>query len=205
MRVRYSIRAVVVSVAAVVLAGAAAVAAGQRASVVDPAGDVKNKVEPWLDIVSGAVERRGNTFTFSMRMAAALPADPPAAPGDLGSYYWEWGIDTDPDLAPEGYPFPSTHVATHDFMVLFVSDGEDYFALVVDRRPLVLGQEPIITVVPSRVDGAVMQVFVDAELLDDPAEFQWRLGTAAFHSHLGTEGFQLFDRYDGGYVPWPSH
>jgi hypothetical protein len=207
MRVRDYIGVVAfVTVAAVAtLGGAAAIEAAQSAEVIDPAGDVlKNTAEPWQDIVRGRVVREGNTFTFSMEMAVTLPEEPPRAPGELGWYFWEWGLDTDPELAPEGWPFPKTHGATHDFMIAFISDGEDYFAFVADRRPLVLGLDPILTLVPCKVDGALIEVYVDADLLDDPAEFKWRCGTLTVHA-LPTQGFQLIDRFEAGYALWPQN
>jgi hypothetical protein len=205
MRVTNCIAAVAVMTLAAVLAGAAAIESAQTVVVTDPAGDVKNKAEPWQDIVSGRVAREGTTFTLSMEMAGALPAKPPGAPGGLGWYYWEWGIDTDPDLAPDGWPFPDSQGTTHDFMVGFVADGEEYFAFIADRRPMAIGLEPVFTEIPYRVDGARIDVFVDAGLLDDPAEFRWRVGTINFHPHLETHGFQLIDRFDGGYAHWPQN
>ena len=207
MRVRNCIAAVALLTVAAVLAGAAAIESAQSAVTTDPAGDVKNKAEPWQDIVSGGVARQGKTFTFTMEMSSALPADPPAAPGGLGLYEWVWGVDTDPDLAPAGYPFPKTNAAPHDFLVVFASDGEDYFAFVIDRRPLVVGEEPIITPVPFEVDGASVNVFVDADLLDDPAAFMWRSGTINHHAHYGTAGFEPIDRApdsEADWLPWPQ-
>ena len=128
--------AALIAFAAAAVASAAALEAALSAEVIDPAGDVlKNNAEPWQDIVRGRIVREGNLFTFSMEMAAALPADPPV-PGGGGWYFWDWGINTDSDLAPAGFPFPKQHAAPHEFLVLLVADGEDYFAFVVDRDDL---------------------------------------------------------------------
>src|SRR3954454_14626136 len=99
MRVRNSIAVVVAWAAAA--AGLAAVAAGtgptQSAEVTDPAGDTLRKdAEPWQDIVRGRIVLEGATFTFSMEMAAPLPAEPPAAGGG-GWYIWDWGLEVDPE------------------------------------------------------------------------------------------------------------
>ena len=180
--------------------------AAQSSVITDPAGDMlKNNAEPWQDIVWAQVTREGNTFTFSMRMVGELPTDPPEAPGSLGWYFWDWGINTDPALAPAGWPWPKSHATPHEFIVGFGSDGEEYFALVADRRPLVLGGEPIITRVPFRVDGALMQVFVDADLLDNPTEFGWRVGSHSMNAHLETEGHHHFDTAPNEpvWVDWP--
>ena len=205
MRGRISVKSVVALVLGAV-AGAAAVAAAQSVEVTDSAGDVKNKPEPWQDLVGIGVGREGDTFTFSMEVAAALPEDPPAASGGLGWFLWNWGIDVDPDLAPEGWPFPKSHPGPQDFLVCFVADGGEYFAFVADRRPLVLGLEPVITAVPCRVDGARIEVEVDAHLLDDPAEFMWYGGTVTFHSQLESDGFQRVDQAPDVPVlaPWPG-
>jgi hypothetical protein len=210
MRVRNCIAAVVaLSAGAFVLA---AVAAGtgptQSAEVTDPAGDAKNNAEPWLDILRSRVARGGDTFTFSAKMAGALPADPSGAPGSLGWYLWFWGIDVDPDLAPAGYPFPKNHLAPFEFAVVFASDGEDYFAFVIDRRPLAVGQDAITTPVPFSVDGASINVVVDADLLDDPSEFEWRLGIITDHARFGADGYQSPDRVpdnEAEMLPWPQN
>ena len=204
MRVRNRIGAVALLTAAAAVAGAAAIEAAQSAEVTDPAGDVKNNTEPWQDVLRVGLAREGHTFTFSIEVAEALPEDPPEASGGLGWYLWNWGIDVDPELAPEGWPFPKTHAWPGEFLVSFVSDGEEYFAFLADRRPLAIGGEPIITVVPWRVDGAVIEVLIDAGLLDDPAEFTWSGGTVTFHAHLESEGYQFVDPLDGGGVPWPG-
>ena len=210
MRLRNSIAAVVALVVGAVVVAAVAAAAGpkQSAEVTDPAGDAKNNAEPWQDILLSRVARGGDTFTFSAEMAGALPADPPAAEGGLGWHLWFWGIDVDPDLAPAGYPFPKSHPAPFDFAVVFASDGEDYFAFVIDRRPLALGQDAITTPVPSSVDGASINVFVDADLLDDPSEFGWRMAVITEHARFGADGYQAPDRVpdnEAELVPWPQN
>jgi hypothetical protein len=200
---RYLTLAVVVAAA---VAGAA-IEAAPSAVVTDPAGDVlKNNAEPWQDIVRGEIVREGNTFIFSMEMAKALPADPPAPSGG-GWYFWDWGIDTDPLLAPAGWPFPKSHAAPHEFLVGFASDGKDYFAFVADRRPLAVGLEPVITAVPFIVDGANIEVFVDAVLLDDPVEFGWRIGSHVLNGPLETEGHHRIDGApnEPGWVAWPQN
>jgi hypothetical protein len=208
MGVRHSIAGVVaLVVGAVVFAAAAGAGAVKSAEVTDPAGDAKNNAPPWQDVLRSRIARDGNRFTFSARMAAALPADPPAAPGGLGWYLWLWGVDVDGELAPAGYPFPNNHPVPFEFLVIFASDGEDYFAFVIDRRPLAVGQDAITTPVPCRVNGASIDVFVDADLLDDPAEFGWRLGIITEHARFGADGYQAPDRVpdnEAELVPWPQ-
>jgi hypothetical protein len=188
-----------------VVAAAAVSDVPQSGEVTDPAGDVKNGAEPWQDVVRGRIDRAGGTFTFSMTVASALPGDPAAASGGLGWYMWLWGVDSDPDLSAAGWPFPNTQSAPHDFIVAFASDGGDYFAFVADRRPLAVGQEPIITPVPASFDGASVRVVVDADLLDDPADFLWRCGTTTSHAHFESNGFQLVDLNDANWVAWPQN
>jgi len=210
MLVRYCFGVVVALVTGAIALATVAAGTGptQSAEVTDPAGDAKNNAGPWLDILRTRVARGGDAFTFSAKMAGALPADPPAAPGGLGWYLWFWGIDVDPDLAPAGYPFPKNHAAPFDFAVVFASDGEDYFAFVIDRRPLAVGQDAITTLVPSGVDGAWIDVFVDADLLDDPSAFLWRLGIVTEHARFGADGYQAPDRVpdnEAEMVPWPQN
>jgi hypothetical protein len=196
--------AVIVTLAAAALAGAAASQAVLSAEATDPAGDVKNNDQPWQDILSGKVVRDGNTFTFSMKVAEALPADPPAASGGLGWYMWLWGIDSDPDLVSSGWPFPNGQPAPHEFFVILASDGEQYFAFVGDRRPLADGEDPILTPVPFKIRGSSIQVFVDADVLDDPTDFLWSFGSFTAHAHLGTEGFESVDTSDPHFRSWPQ-
>jgi hypothetical protein len=191
-------------VAVIGILATAALAAAPTTEVTDPAGDLKNNVEPWQDIVSGAVVRQGNTLTFSMKLAGALPADPRAASGGLGSYLWIWGVDTDPDVSPAGWPFPSGQTSPADFFVILQSDGEQYFAYVGDRRDLDGDGEPILTPVPFRIRGSSIQVSVDADLLDNPAEFLVWFGSVTSHAHFGSEGFDVVDADDAGWVAGPQ-
>ena len=202
MRIRNWTVAVVATLAAS-LAGAAAAGGSESASVTDPAGDVKNGVQPWQDIVAGGVVRQGDTFTFSMKMAGVPPANLPAASGGLGWYLWAWGIDTDPDLSPGGWPFPSNQASPTDFFVFVVSDGTQYFAFVGDRRPLADGEDEVITPVPFKIRGSSIQVSVDADLLGDPADFLLWLGSITSHAHFGSEGFDVVDHVD--WTPWPQN
>jgi hypothetical protein len=197
----------VAAIATAAVAGAAAIEAAQSVEITDPAGDVlRNNAQPWQDIVGGQITREGDTFTFSMEMAAALPAEP-EAPSGGGSYFWDWGIEVDPALAPEGWPFPKSFALPHEFLVGFLSDGEEYSAFVTDRRPLLVGQEPIITLVPYSVDGATIEVFVDADLLDNLSAFGWRVGSHVVNGRFETQGHHRIDGAPNapGWVPWPEN
>lgn len=205
VRARRLAVAALATFAAAAVAGAAALEATRSGEVTDPAGDVKNNAPPWQDVRRGRVTREGDTFTFSMDVAAALPADPPAASGGMGWYLWLWGVDSDPDLAAEGWPFPQNKAAPHDFIIVLASDGLEYFAFVADRRPLALGQDAVFSEVPCRVDGATVAVFADADLFDDPAEFMWRCGTMTAHAHFEADGFQIIDMNDANWVHWPQN
>lgn len=205
MRIRIWTVAVIATLAAGALAGGAAIQVAKSAANTDPAGDVKKNDQPWQDLVAGRVVRQGDTFTFSLKVTEALPADPPAASGGLGWYLWFWGIDTDPDLSPRGWPFPQNQPGPQDFFVVLASDGDEYFAFVGDRRPLAFGGEEIITSVPFKVRGSSIQVLVDTDLLDNPAEFLWTVGSLTSHSDLGTEGHSLEDTNDPAFVPWPQN
>jgi len=209
MRVRYSILAVAaVALGAVVLAaGDEALGPALSAEVTDPVGDtLKKSAEPWQDIVRGRIVLEGGTFTFSMEMAAPLPAEPPV-PEDGGWYFWDWGLEVDPELVPVGWPFPGNHAAPHEFLVILAADGEEYFAFVVDRRPLLLSQDAIVTAVPCSVDGAKINAFVDADLLDNPAEFGWRVGSQVLNGALGSEGHHRMENVPNEpvWVPWPQN
>jgi len=209
MRVRYCFGVVVALVTGAIALATVAAGTGPTlsAEVTDPAGDTLRKdAEPWQDIVGGRIDLEGGTFTFSMEMAVPLPVEPPAAPGDLGWYFWDWGLEVDPELVPVGFPFPGNHPAPHEFLVILASDGEEYFAFVVDRRPLLVGQDAVVTPVPCSVDGATIHAFVDADLLDNPAEFGWRVGSQIYHGALGSEGRHRMENVPNEpvWVVWPQ-
>ena len=205
MRIRHWTVAVFATLVAAALTGAAAGAGGQSAEHTDPAGDIPKNAPTWQDVLSNQVVLQGNTFTFSMNVAEALPKDPPAASGSLGWYMWGWGINSDPDLSPPGWPFSPNEQGPHEFFVFLVSDGEQYFAFVADRRPLADGEDVIITPVPFRVRGSSIQVFVDAGLLDDPTDFLWSFGSITWHGNFEGESYDVVDTGVPHFVPWPQN
>jgi len=48
---------------------------------------------------------------------------------------------------------------------------------VVNRTPIASGRAPIVTGVPSSVDGATVKLWVDPALLGNPSSFGWNAST----------------------------
>ncbi len=90
-----------------------ATAAALTSVVTDPAGDASLilplTLPAYLDIVKAEIISKGQTFAFSMDVAAPVPAAPALA-ADLGSFatsiWWLWALNTDPNAFPLAYPFP---------------------------------------------------------------------------------------------------
>jgi hypothetical protein len=199
-----------------VLFGVCALAGSARAQsseIFDPAGDVDRKGEPYLDVVEGKISRLGNRFVVQMQVAAPLPAQPPSFPGSDGWTIWEMAdVDLDPALAPRGWPFTKNDAFGGELPLMFVADGVDYFAQLVDRRPLADGGAALIfdsrtsDAIKWRVTDGTIEVEMDAALWGSPTEFMWRNATLTVNS-LGSGSTTVLDFGTDppfSLVPWPG-
>jgi len=197
-----------VALATAVMLARPAFAAGTSV-VTDPTGDAffpdhALPAPAYQDIVQATVSLDGE-FTFGMDLAAAVP-DTPALPGVM-RMVWAWGVDTDRATAPAGFPFvPGPEgAAPAEFLVWVVWDGATFSGIVIDRRPLLTGGEPIITSVPSHINGAQITVSVDAALLGSPSSFKWVSRTIDWRGPFGTlSNFDADRAPNAGQATWSS-
>lgn len=189
-------------------------AAGSSSSVSDPVGDTLEISGPgstpaYLDIVRGAVTKKGKSFEFSVDLAA--PVGQPLLVNGVMQYAWLWGLDTDPTTFPTGYPRAPGIPTSPEFALWVAWDGVRFTAFIVDRRPTLTGGESVFTPVGFSVNDAQVSAFVDARVIDDPASFGFRVSTRASKGPPGTEGFLYPDGAPnadpgtpGYFVAWPS-
>jgi hypothetical protein len=191
-----------------VLSGGLPASAGVvTSSVTDPAGDQLYRAPGFLDLLGASVTRKGQTFSFRMRVAAPIPAVPPPTPPAASQVAWTWTMDTDTSTRPEGYPLPTAPGVSgpSEFIIAVAWDGSSFSGFVVDRRPLLSGGEAVITPLAFTVSGADVRVDVGASLLGNPSSFLW----APFPFYWsappgGTWGAHFVDGTDPTYTPFPS-
>jgi hypothetical protein len=192
---------------------------GQTSVVTDRIGDAAfnlntgpgstKKAPDFQDIVRSEISKVGRTFIFTSEFAGPLPAEPPGSSGSLGWYEWDWGLDTDPASFPSGLPFPPGQALGIEFFPALIADGTTYSAILVDRRPLLSGNEAVVTPVDFMISGATITLYVDASLLDDPSSFGWAAFTEIRHAHWGSEGFDIADfapdlNLGAPFATWPQ-
>ncbi len=174
-------------------------------SVTDETGDASKKTEPWQDVVSCGVSKDGDSFTFTQEMAENIPASPYVTGNH--SLFWFWGIDTDTGLVPSGYPFATGNGSgTHpeDFFLELEADSSGWTAYVIERRPLVSGEEATTTGVDFSVNGKVATLVVSKDVIGDPSTFTFWIGTLVLKSaHLGDQGWTILDFCGSPPGAWP--
>lgn len=182
-------------------------ATAQTSEVLDPIGDASNifTAQPFQDIVSVVVSKRGGVFRFVMEVADRIPANPPPIPG-VNFMEWSFRLDTDPTTFPAGFPFaPGAAPGAADFIVFVLWDGIRFTAFVIDRRPLLTGGEAVIIPVPLDIRLREITVSVDPGIIGDPPNFLWRTQTEDWSAHLGTNSFMPLDQAPNNFVfaSWP--
>jgi hypothetical protein len=176
-------------------------------STTDPSGDAAPGhgialTEAYQDIVGAAVDATGGVFTFTMDVAANLPTEP-TLPGGITLMTWSWNLNTIPTASPRGYPFAPGLTAPPEFQVWVFWNGTEFGGTLIDRRPLLGGDEAGITSIAIDIDGATLSATVDASLLDNPSSILWIARTTNWHL-LGTQGLVEMDRApDLTPVTWP--
>jgi hypothetical protein len=191
---------------AVVLPAAAFASTYQCSVLDDPVGDTSDSPgsghdgQPYQDIIESSIERSEGAITFSMKLAAPLP-EAPEMKNANGLLLWMWGMNTGTAF-PLGYPLAPGNAGLLEFWVHLAWDGTEYYAEVIDRRPTVQGQQPIITPAPFffNDDRTRITIVAPTELFDDPMEFRWGSTTWIWSSHLGTSGGHSVDRAPDDHV-----
>jgi len=166
------------------------VVAGKTSVVTDPAGDVDKAAQAYQDIVRAEITKQGTNFVFVLTLAAPVP-DNPSLPSWTDVLAWEIWLDTDPTAFPVGYPFTKNTANLLEFEIqhrVYRSgftdplDPTSSAGVLVDRRPLLTGDQATVTPIKFSIDRAKLTFVVDAALLGDPPTFQWASGTAAAHA-----------------------
>lgn len=156
------------------------------------------------DIVSASVGKKDRRFVFGIDVAGGL-RNHPVGPPQRVLQEWSWNLNTDPSASPAGFPFAPTTPAPPEFIVMVLWDGVRFEASVIDRRPLLAGEQAVITHVPYQIDGESLTVFVDAGLLGNAESFAWVARTNNWTVPMGTGNPQTLDRApDASPAFWPS-
>lgn len=181
-----------------ILAPSAAMAGTYQCLVSDPSGDATDSPgqgfngEPYQDMVGAGIERSAGAVVFSMKLAGAMPTNP-RLKNPNGLLLWMWGMNTGATV-PKGSPLPPGLSGLLEFWVHLAWDGQKFYAQVIDRRPTVQGQAPVITDVAFQIDGDTIRVTALPSLFDDPAMFRWGSTTWNWSSHLDSAGAHAVDR-----------
>jgi hypothetical protein len=188
--------------------------------VTGPVGDtLVKKAAAYQDVVEAQIievfpSDEEPYFVLRQTLAAPVPLLPPllAFPSGTKHMLWVWGISSDETTSPVGFPFTGIGQANpYEYMVWLGWDGSEFTGVLLDRRPLLLGEAPILRGIEFAINGDEVVLFVPAILLDNCSQFQWRCGTVnlmaagydpdlEFGSHLGnaeqTNGNQGFVAVD---------
>ena len=190
------------------LVGPLAVPASAQTSVVmvyDPVGDANFHAPAFQDIVRGEIQKMGESFVLRMEMAGPIPKNPPLPVPGNAEIWWVWGFNLDPNTVPHGYPFPPGLglPLPAEFMVYVAWDGAQFTGNAIDRRPLLTGQDAIVTSVPFSIDGAIVEATLTSPT-DFPTSFGWGTRTYDWSSPPGkTGGIHTIDIGGPFFTPSP--
>ena len=133
-------------------------------------------------------------FVFRKDLAAPIPQDIGHLPPGNDELWWAWGIDTDPNTAPAGFPSSNGGSLLGEFGLWVSWDGTSLSGFLVDRRPLLTGGAAIITPAPFSIAGNQVSMTVRASDLSNPTSFMWNSPT--FYRSTNTDesnGWQVAD------------
>ncbi len=186
-----------------------AAAADFSCMVSDAAGDLNRSPgqgfdgATYQDILATSIERAGDTFVFTMNVADAIPGSPELRTPH-GLLLWMWGMNTDPAV-PFGLPLGAGVAGLLDFWIHLAWDGVSFDAVVIDRRPTLVRQSPVVTPVDFSIQDSQITLFVPAAVLGDLGSFSWGSSTWIWPTHLGTSGAHRVDQApDVGGSPCPT-
>ena len=147
----------------------------------------------YQDIVHAAITQSGGLFVFGLTVAAERPEGAPLR-GGRTMEHWSWLLDTNLQTFPAGYPLAGGLASDSEFIVEVAWDGTLLTGDVIDRRPLVVGEEATVTPILFTVSGRNIVGIVDASLIGSPATFVWSAATEECTSHMGTGSMFDIDR-----------
>jgi hypothetical protein len=175
-------------------------AASSRASpsppalgIADPRGDAfVPETMGYLDALSADVSKSGGTFEFTFTLAEAVP-ESFDVPAGWDALLWSFCLDTNPRTMPVGYPFASTTAVPCEFIVAERSTGGPITGILIDRRPLVNGDDANTVSIPVTIRGAEVRATVPAARLGRPSRLRWVMATTELALPLGNDDFLDLD------------
>ena len=210
-----------IAIAGIALLAAAEAQSGSKTSVVeDPDGDAfinfnlnadPQEAPDYLDLTGGEITLQGGIFIFKLTVAGLVPDEPFEPQGR--SIEWLIGIDTDPTTFPTGFPNSPGLAFACEFNVDIFWDGTDFDAILIDRRPSLVGEDAIVTRIPFNIDvnddnEGELTASVSSRMLDKPRSFKWAVLTDLLPPGLtvnGNFGFLPADFMpDDGFATWPA-
>ena len=187
---------------------------GSKTSVAeDPEGDAFinfNFVEPqeapdYLDLRRGEITLQGGIFIFKLTVEGLVPDEPFEPQGRVID--WFIGIDTDPTTFPTGFPVAPAFAEPCEFVVDIFWDGTDFDAILIDRRPSLVGEDAIVTRIPFNIEGNELTASVSSRMLDKPRSFEWVVFTSLIPGDFGNSGFLPTDVMPDDFtmpLTWPA-
>ena len=172
----------------------ASVATASTSQIPDPANDFEpgspcsgQSCLSSQDILLASLDDQGTQLVFSMTLAE--PVGPILAPNNSNKrFVWAWRLDTDPATFPAGHPLPNGQASPFEMFAAIEWDGAQFFAELVDRRPLLTGGEAVITPLTPVFSGNEVSVTVSTSSLGLPSQFRWRAATNNFHNRSESMG-----------------
>jgi hypothetical protein len=177
----------------------------------DPEGDaffrfdfVEHQRAPdYLDLTRGEVTLQGGIFIFKFTVAEPVPDEPFVPQGRVIS--WTFLIDTNSATFPVGLPVSPGIAIPYEFIVVVRWDGTDFDAILIDRRPGLVGEDAIVTAIPFNIDSNELSASVSRRMMDKPRSFVWSASTNAVPSFGENFAFLPADRVpDDGGATWPA-
>jgi hypothetical protein len=120
-----------------------------------------------------------------------------------GQVWWAWGMDTDPNTAPLGYPAPPLQPIPVEIGLRVKWDGTAFSGEMVDRRPLLTGGNVIVTQVPFSITSNHVSLSLRASDVGDPTSFLWDATTILRSGPDVESGWLNADGLDPFFSPWP--
>ena len=203
-----------IAIAGIALLAAPEAQSGSKTSVAeDPEGDafiIFDFVEPsrapdYLDLIRGEITLQGGIFIFKLTVAGPVPDEPFVPQGRVID--WFIGIDTDPNTFPTGFPTPPQSAHPCEFDVDIFWDGTDFDAILIDRRPSLVGEDAIVTPIPFNIDGNELSASVSRRMLDRPRSFVWNGITDLFPSFGENNSHLVVDFFPNDFateLTWPA-
>lgn len=166
-------------------------ASSSVSTVSDPVGDADFKAGAFQDLVLCQLTKTaGGDLGVRMELAGAIPAAPSLPPNGNKEIWWQWAFDFDPTTSPSGTPYPeNANGLIAEFIACVRWDGTEFSGILIDRRPLLAGDEATISPIPFSIQGTIVQAVLPAELIGEvPASFQWGFYTRNWSGPIGSNG-----------------